>query len=155
MENSNSSTVSRLFLDSGVVLEGLFSPWSASRGVLILCRHRGCKIVLAEYVRSEVEENLLALFSSDSRLANEIVDTYDRLLRLLKPETVPQPTEEQINQHRHLIHHQADVPVLVSALLARPHWFLTTNTRHFTKHVAERTQLKIVTPQTFLANIRP
>ncbi|MEW6297199.1 MAG: hypothetical protein AB1671_05585 [Thermodesulfobacteriota bacterium] len=67
--------------------------------MLILCRHRGCKIVLAEYVRGEVEENLLALFASDSRLADEIIDTYDRLLRLLKPEAVPQPTKEQIDQH--------------------------------------------------------
>ena len=142
-------------MDSEIVLEGLFSPWSASRGVLILCRHRGCRIVLAEYVRGEVEENLLALFATDSQLANEIIDTYDRLLRLLKPERVPSPTKEQIGQHRHLIRHQADVPVLVSALLARPHWVLTTNTRHFTRQVAARTQLKIATPQQFLASIRP
>ena len=53
-----------------------------------------------------------------------------------------------------MIRHQADVPVLVSALRAVPDWFLTTNTRHFTKQVALRTQLKIVTPQEFITGIR-
>jgi len=53
-----------------------------------------------------------------------------------------------------LIRHQADVPVLVSALKAAPDWFLTTNTRHFTKQVAIRTQLKILTPQEFITSIR-
>jgi len=120
---------------------------------LILSRHGGCKIVLAEYVRSEVEENLLALLASDSRLANETIDTYSQLLRILKPEPIPLPTTEEIVQHRHLIRHQADIPVLVSALHAAPDWLLTTNTRHFTKEVAARTHLKIVTPQEFLAGI--
>jgi hypothetical protein len=43
---------------------------------------------------------------------------------------------------------------LVSALKAAPDWFLTTNTRHFTKQVAARTQLKIVTPREFMAGIK-
>jgi hypothetical protein len=76
------------------------------------------------------------------------------LLRLLNPELVTLPTKQEINRHRHLIRHQADVPVLVSALRAVPDWFLTTNTRHFTKQVALRTQLKIVTPQDFITGIR-
>jgi predicted nucleic acid-binding protein len=61
---------------------------------------------------------------------------------------------EEVDRHRHLIRHQADVPVLVSAMKANPDWFLTTNIRHFTKQVALRTQLKILTPQEFLTSIR-
>jgi len=53
-----------------------------------------------------------------------------------------------------LIRHQADVPVLVSALNAAPDWFLTTNTRHFNKQVALRTQLRISTPQDFVSDIK-
>lgn len=144
----------RVFLDSGVLLEGLLAPWSASRALLILSRRRVFKIILAEYVRGEVEENLLELLASDPRLANETIDAYSTLLRLLEPEFIPLPSKQEIDRHRHLIRHQADVPVLVSALKAAPDWLLTTNTRHFTKQVALRTQLKIVTPQEFMTGVR-
>jgi predicted nucleic acid-binding protein len=154
MGRSNPAPIPRLFLDSGVLLEELISAWSASRAVLILSRLRVFRIVLAEYVRGEVEENLLALLARDPQSANETIDTYDRLLQLLKPEFVPLPTKEEVEQHRHLIRHQADVPVLVSALKATPDWLLTTNTRHFTSRVAARTRRRIVTPQEFLDSIQ-
>jgi predicted nucleic acid-binding protein len=154
MANADPASLPRVFLDSGVLLEGLLASWSASRAVLVLSRRRVFKIILAEYVRGEVEDNLLELLASDPRLGSQIIDDYSLLLRLLNPELVTLPTKQEINRHRHLIRHQADVPVLVSALRAVPDWFLTTNTRHFTKQVALRTQLKIVTPQDFITNIR-
>ena len=141
-------------MDSGVLLEGLLAPWSASRAVLILSRRRVFKIILAEYVQGEVEDNLLELLASDSRLANETIDAYSTLLQLLEPELIPLSSKQEIDRHRLLIRHQADVPVLVSALKAAPGWFLTTNTRHFTKQVALRAQLKIVTPQEFMTSVR-
>ena len=141
-------------MDSGVLLEGLLAPWSASRAVLILSRRRVFKIVLAKYVQGEVEDNLIELLASDSRLANETINAYSTLLRLLSPEFIPLPNQQEVDRYRHLIRHQADVPVLVSAMTATPDWFLTTNTRHFTKQVALRTQLKILTPQEFITNIR-
>jgi hypothetical protein len=107
-----------------------------------------------EYVQGEVEDNLIELLASDARLANETINAYSTLLRLLSPELIPLPNKQEVDRHRHLIRHQADVPVLVSAMTATPDWFLTTNTRHFTKQVALRTQLKILTPQEFLTSIR-
>jgi len=148
-----SSAIPRLFLDSGVVLEGLYSPWSVSRAILIHARRGASIIILAEYVRGEVEDNLLELLATSPRLATDTIDAYDTLLRLLKPESVPLPTPEEIDRSRHLIRHQADVPVLVSALKAAPDWLLTTNTRHFTPQVAARTGLKIATPHTFLQSL--
>jgi len=112
------------------------------------------KIVLAKYVQGEVEDNLLELLASDSRLANDAINAYSTLLRLLSPEFIPLPNKQEVDRHRHLIRHQTDVPVLVSALKAAPDWFLTTNTRHFTKQVALHTQLKILTPQEFITSIR-
>lgn len=153
MARGNPPPVPRLFLDSGVLLEGLLSPWGASRAVLILSRRGVFKIILAEYVRGEVEDNLLNLLAQDSGLASETIDAYTKFLQILKPELVPLPTKEEVDQHRHLIHHQADVPVLASGVKAAPDWFLTTNTRHFTKQVAVRTQLKIVTPQGFMQSV--
>jgi predicted nucleic acid-binding protein len=154
MAKGNPPALPRVFLDSGVLLEGLLAPWSASRAVLVLSRRRVFKIVLAKYVQGEVEENLLELLVSDARIGNEIIDVYGKLLRLLAPEYVAMPSRQEVERHRHLIRHQADVPVLVSALKAAPDWFLTTNTRHFNKQVAQRTQLKISTPQDFVSDIK-
>jgi hypothetical protein len=112
------------------------------------------KIILAEYVRGEVEDNLLQLLVANPRLANDTINAYSTLLRLINPEFIPLPTKQEVDRHRHLIRHQADVPVLVSALKSSPDWFLTTNTRHFTKQVALRTQLKIFTPQEFITSIK-
>jgi uncharacterized protein len=153
MERSKPPSVPRLFLDSGVLLEGVLAPWSVSRALLIHARRRAFTIVLAAYVQMEVEKSLLGMLAHNPELANEAIDTYSTLLRLLKPQIVPLPTTEEVAKYRHLIRHQADVPVLVSALKAAPDWFLTTNTRHFTSHVAARTGLKITTPQAFLRSL--
>jgi hypothetical protein len=48
-----------------------------------------------------------------------------------------------------LIAHQADVPVLLSAVHSRPHWLLTHNQKHFTQTVASRTKLRIGSPAEF------
>ena len=154
MASGNPAIFPRVFLDSGVFLEGLLAPWSASRAVLVLSRRRVFKIILAKYVQGEVEENLLELLATDARLGNEIINVYATLLRLLDPEYVALPSKQEVERHRHLIRHQADVPVLVSAIKAAPDWFLTTNTRHFNKQVAQRTQLKISTPQDFVSEIK-
>jgi hypothetical protein len=154
MASGNPAGLPRVFLDSGVFLQGLLAPWSASRAVLVLSRRRVFKIILAKYVQGEVEENFLELLASDARLGSEIINVYGTLLRLLDPEYVSLPSKLEVERHRHLIRHQADVPVLVSALKAAPDWFLTTNTRHFNKQVASRTQLRISTPQDFVSDIK-
>ena len=154
MESGSPSAIPRVFLDSGVLIEGLLAPWSASRALLILSRRKVFKIILAEYVKGEVEDNLLELLAPNPRLGHETINAYSTLLQLLEPEFIALPTRQEIDRHRHLIRHQTDVPVLVSALKAAPDWFLTTNTRHFTKQVALRSQLKIVTPQEFITSIR-
>ncbi len=153
MARGNLPSVLRLFLDSGVFLEGVLAPWSVSRALLIHARRGAFTTILATYVQIEVERNLLAILAHNPELATEAIDTYDTLLQLLKPERVPLPSREEIDNARHLMRHQADVPVLVSALKASPDWLLTTNTRHFTPEVAARTGLKITTPQAFLQSL--
>ncbi|HEX7410374.1 MAG TPA: PIN domain-containing protein [Candidatus Binatia bacterium] len=142
-----------MFLDSGVLIEGLLSSWSASRGVLILGRCGLFRIVLANDVRREVEENLTDLLSVEPVLADEAIATYDKLLRLLNPEWIGATSDAEVERHRHLIRHAADVPILVAALKARPTWLVTTNTRHFNGAVAARTGLQICTPHHLIARI--
>ena len=140
----------RLFLDSNVLTAGIVSAWGLDKAILSLCAARVCKLVLAEIVRDEVEENLLLhagrLPSFD---ANQLLDDYRRLIALTRPESVAYPEQSLVHSHRHLIRHAPDVPVLLSAMASKPDWLLTHNTKHFTAAVARRTSLRIATPVEF------
>jgi hypothetical protein len=113
-----------------------------------LCAARICRLVLAEAVREEVEENV-RLSGVESAEANRALDDYARLIALMRPEIVPYPRQAEVQASRHLIRHAADVPVLLSAVASRPDWFLTHNTKHFTAAVARRTGLRFATPVEF------
>ena len=49
----------RLFLDSNVLTGALVARWGLDKATLSLCAAKVCKLVLADVVRDEVEENLL------------------------------------------------------------------------------------------------
>ena len=144
----------RLFLDSNVLTGGIVSPWGLDKAALSLCAARLCRLVLAEIVRDEVEENLLL---HPERLpamdADELIEHYRRLVKLTDPEIVPYPAKTLVQSNRHLIRHAADVPVLLSAMSSKPDWLLTHNPKHFTKAVANRTGLRIATPAEFFRTL--
>ena len=82
-----------------------------------------------------------------------MVEDYRRLIQLTKPEVVPYPTLEAVVANRRLIRHASDVPVLLSAMEAKPDWLLTHNTKHFTQVVAVRCGLRIATPVEFFKTL--
>ena len=140
----------RLFLDSNVLTGGIVSPWGLDKATLSLCAARVCRLVLAEVVRDEVEENLLLHAQRLPALdADQLIEDYRRLIKLTNPELVPYPDEDLVRSSRHLIRHAADVPVVLLAMASKPDWLLTHNIKHFTKTVAERTRLRIATPAEF------
>jgi predicted nucleic acid-binding protein len=140
----------RLFLDSNVLLAGIASPWGLDKAILSLCAAKVCRMLLAQAVRDEVEENLLLHAQRLPAIdADHLVEEYRRLIKLARPEIVPYPSDELVRASRQLIRHEADVPVLLSAIASRPDWLLTHNTRHFTQAVAARTSLRISTPADF------
>lgn len=140
----------RLFLDSNVLTGGIVSAWGLDKAALSLCAAKVCRLVLAEAVRDEVEENLLLHAERLPSLeADELIAGYRRLIRLTRPERVPYPEADLVRASRHLIRHVTDVPVLLSAMASQPDWLLTHNTKHFTKTVAQRTALRIATPAEF------
>lgn len=140
----------RLFLDSNVLTAGLVSPWGLDKATLSLCAAKVCRLVLAEAVTDEVEENLLLHAERLPALSAErLIEAYRRLIKLTKPEVVDYPDKGLVHSSRHLIRHAADVPVLLSAMASNPDWLLTHNTKHFTKAVSERTSLRIATPADF------
>ena len=140
----------RLFLDSNVLTGGIVAPWGLDKAVLSLCAAGVCRLVLAEAVRDEVEENLLVHAGGlPSEQGDSLVEDYRRLIQLTKPEVVPYPELEAVVANRRLIRHASDVPVLLSAMDAKPDWLLTHNAKHFTQAVAVRCGLRIATPVEF------
>jgi len=136
-----------------VLTAGIVARWGLDKAVLSLCAARICQLVLAEVVRDEVEENLLAhLTGLDPASASRVLDDYLRLIALMDPEMVPYPSQPEIAAARP-IRHAADVPVLLSAIAGRPDWLLTHNTKHFNPAVARRTGLRIATPARFFRAI--
>ena len=122
---------------------GIVAPWGLDKAVLSLCAARVCRLVLADAVREEVEENLLVHARNLlAKQADEVIEDYRRLIELTKPEIVPFPELGAVLAGRKLIRHEADVPVLLSAMEAKPDWLLTHNTKHFTPVVAHRTGLR-------------
>lgn len=144
----------RLFLDSNVLTAGIVSLWGLDKAVLSLCAARITKLVLAQAVREEVEENLLLhAVRMPPHGSAQVIEDYARLLELMEPESVSYPRIELVRSSRHLIRHEADVPILLSAMAARPDWLLTHNTKHFTAAVAKRSGLRIATPAKFFRSL--
>ncbi len=144
----------RLFLDSNVLTGGIVSAWGLDKAALSLCAARVTKLVLAEAVRDEVEDNLLLHAQRLPPLdADELLEHYRRLVKLTNPEMIPYPDEALVRSSRQLIRHAADVPVLLSAMAGKPDWLLTHNTRHFTPAIAKRTGLRIATPAEFFRTL--
>lgn len=142
----------RLFLDSNILTGGLVARWGLDKAILSLCASGACQMILAEAVQEEVERNLLkkALASGvDKKIADQLLADYDGLIRLAQPELVPFPEKQIVLNSRNLIRHAADVPVLVSAINAKPDWLITRNTDHFTQEVARKTGLRIASPHGF------
>ncbi|MGH9607263.1 MAG: PIN domain-containing protein [Terracidiphilus sp.] len=144
----------RLFLDSNVLTGGIVSPWGLDKAVLSLCAARICRMVLAEAVRDEVEENLLLHAAALSPLeADKLIEAYRKLIQLTRPEEIPHPDADLVRANRHLIRHAPDVPVLLSAMAAKADWLLTHNIKHFTPTVARRAGLQIATPAEFFRKL--
>ncbi len=145
--------IPRVFPDSNVLVEGLFSPWSVSRAILIMARARLFRLVLSPYVEKEVERALLGRLNVDYEGGSRLIDDYALALELIAPERLDGITKEEFKANRHLIRHGADVPALVTAIKAKPDWLVTANVEHFDEDVALRTGLRIVTPCGFLQRI--
>jgi hypothetical protein len=137
-----------------VLTSGIVSEWGPDKGILSLCAAKICRLVLAEAVREEVEENLLLHAQRLSSLeADELIENYRGLIQLTRPELIPYPDADSIQANRHLIRHASDVPVLLSAMAAKPDWLLSHNTKHFTPVVAQRAGLRIATPVEFFRTL--
>lgn len=144
----------KLLLDSNVLTDGLFSRFGLSKAVLALCAARTCRMVLAEWVKIEVERNIL---KKSDVLADEdielLIEDYHGFLKLARPLKVPLPDETRVIQNRSLIRHFADVPVVLAAIDSQADWIITKNRDHFTNEVARKIGIRIASPGEFFSEM--
>lgn len=143
--------MARLFLDSNVIIEGVFRAGTHSAVVLWQCSNRLNQAVITPYVVDEVE---LALLRKAERMplsdAEALMAEYFRFVETARPEMIVLDENAPEIRQASIIHHLHDIPVLAAAIKAKPDWLLSRNRDHFTNDVAARTGLRIATPDEFL-----
>ena len=142
----------KLLLDSNIITDGLFSRFGLSKSVLALCAAKTCRLVLSEWVRIEVERNILKKIGvlPESEV-EQLIEDYQGFLKLTRPVKIPLAEESRIIANRELIRHFADVPVVLAAIDARADWLITRNRDHFTDEVARKIGIRIASPGEFFS----
>lgn len=146
----------RLFLDSGVIIDGCVSRWGMAKVTLGLTTLRErFSIVLAEQVEIEVAAAIerkraeLTLERAEELLA-DVAGWYKHV----RIERVPRPSDAAIAQALPrllpVLRHLNDLPAVVAAVEAQPDWVISTNRAHWNAALAARTGLSIVTPLGFV-----
>jgi hypothetical protein len=150
----------RIFLDTGVIIQGCFTPWGASKAVLILATLRDrFTVVLAEAIEREIHRVIAkrstALGPTRGWEANHSVAAWlDRVRVERRPLPSAGEIREQLPSVLPALRHVNDLEAVVTAIQARPDWVISDNREHWNETLAWRTGLRIVTPLRFLQQLR-
>ena len=138
-----------LFLDSSALFAGVASSTGAARVLLELGEYGLVTITISEQVIAETERAL-------ARKAPAALPAYRQALRTIGLAIQRDPSPDDVLSCRDMIAHQADVPILAAARLARVDYLVTLNRRHFVDDpaVAVRSGVRIGTPGDALAWLR-
>jgi hypothetical protein len=153
----------RLFLDAGVVIQAFVAEWGAPKALLVLATMReSFTIVLAQQIEREVRRAFarrIGTAQPNERLAAErrLAASFDGWLARITLERLDAPTPavvyDQLGVILPALRHTNDLEAVVSAMLARPDWVISTNTDHWGSALATRTGLRIGTPLAFLEDV--
>lgn len=138
----------KVFLDSNVIISGLFSDKGSPRIILDLLS-LGLPVlsgVTGEYNLIEIERNL-------SKKMPDVLPVYRKYLKLLKLEIVPLPLSADVNK---LSGHTSDkdMPVLASAINGSVDFLVTGDKKDFLK-LKGKYPFRIMSPAEFLDAVLP
>jgi len=139
----------QLFFDSSALIAGIISASGAARALLLLSEAGAIAITISEQVIAETERNL-------ARKAPAALPFYRETVRASRIRIVKDPPAAEVAASRNLISHEADVPILVAAMVVKTGCLVTLNRRHFIEdpEVARHSGLRIETPGDALAWVR-
>ena len=150
----------RLFLDTGVLIQGHFRPYSSAHGILVLSSLRTqVQAIIAEPVAQEFDRWLSQKTKAvPAAEATRLIASVEGWMQRARPSRLPWPSAQELASHAGLlaaVRHDNDMPAVVAAVLARPDWVLSTNTTHWNQELAARTGLNVAHPAAFLALLHP
>jgi predicted nucleic acid-binding protein len=138
-----------LFFDSSALFAGIASASGASRALLLLAEVGQVSITISEQVVAETERAI-------ARKIPRALSNYREALRATGLRIVGDPPPQEIDTHKDIISHQADVPIVVAAMQVQADYLVTLNRRHFIDDpdVGARSGLRIGAPGDALAWVR-
>jgi hypothetical protein len=138
-----------LFLDSSALFAGVVSLDGAARVLLLLAEAGLVTVTISEQVVAETERAV-------ARRVPQALTYYRVALRSTGLRIVRDPSPEEVEAHRDIISHRADVPIVVAAMRADVDYLVTLKRRHFMDDpgVATRSGLRIGAPGDALAWMR-
>lgn len=135
----------RVFIDSNVILSGLFSETGAPRLILDVL-----SMELPDLVAVTGRYNIIEIERNIRKKAPKVLPIYNEYFPKLRVEIVPMPSSAEVAKHSGIIA-EKDTPVLVSAIKGRADFLVTGDKKHFDKvKKSSALPFRIVSPSEFL-----
>ncbi|MDO8282552.1 MAG: PIN domain-containing protein [Thermodesulfovibrionia bacterium] len=138
----------RIFLDSNVIISGLFSDKGAPRVILDLL-----SLGLPQLAGSTGEYNIVEIERNLTKKMPEALPVYSKYLPLMNLDIIPLPSSREIAKLSGVTS-QKDIPVLASAIKGDVDFLVTGDKKDFI-HLKGQYSFKILTPSEFLDTILP
>lgn len=140
----------KVFLDSNVIISGLFSDKGSPRIILdLLCLDLPMLVcATGQYNIIEIERNL-------SKKMPDVLPVYKKYLQMLDLEIIPMPSPNDIKK---LFGHisDKDIPVLASAIMSSADFLVTGDKKDFSKSKLKgKYSFRILSPAELLDIILP
>jgi putative PIN family toxin of toxin-antitoxin system len=137
----------QVFLDTNVLISGLFSQTGASSAILDLGEAEEIVVVLSAQVLVEADRVFSAKFP-------QILEGYRRFIKNLAPHLVEDPQPKVVANAQKIIEAD-DAPILAAVKESGVDYLVTLNTRHFhTPKVRAYLPCPILTPAEFITVFR-
>lgn len=141
---------SRIFLDSNVVLSGLFSERGAPRIILDIL-----SLKLPFIVGVTGQYNLLEIERNIARKLPAALPLYKVYYKKMNLEIIPVPSDEEMKRFAGAIARK-DIPVLVSAVKGKADFLVTGDKKDFERlKIKSDFDFKIVGPSEFVEDVLP
>jgi predicted nucleic acid-binding protein len=142
--------ISKIFLDSNVILSGLISDKGPPRIILDVSTLR-----LPFLMGSTGEYNLIEIERNLKKKMPGLLSVYKRYLPSLNLKVIPLPRPAEIRESSGQIADK-DIPVLISAIRGKADFLITGDKQHFERlKTSRKYPFKIITPSEFLDAILP
>jgi len=138
----------KVFLDSNVIISGLFSDKGAPRVILDLL-----SLGLPQLAGATGEYNIIEIERNLTKKMPDVLPVYRKYLPLLNLEVIPLPSSGTINNVFGLTSNK-DIPVLASAISGDVDFLVTGDKKDFIK-LKGKYSFRILSPAEFLDAILP